>query len=307
MLMNLAKNIVKICDVTLRDGIQNLKSKSSNVIFPVSNKYDIVNSLKKANINDIEIGSNVSHKITEMKNTNDLVNMISDLGMNLDNNTLSVLIPSYKKYMEMKNWTNVKNIKKLSLITASSSSFIKQNTNMTLVQNLDEIDKILDDVNINTRIYISTCFGCPFEGPTNFTHIQNMNTIFQKYSSNSKVEEIVISDTIGTYNSFLIDEYMHYYGVSNKVSLHIHSKPDDPDIYSIIDKYKYNLVSIDTSLGNLGGCPSVKSKLKPNLSTFKVASIINKTCQKDIYDLDQLIKLEFFVRNTIDSNDTETK
>ncbi len=307
MLMNLAKNIVKICDVTLRDGIQNLKSKSSNVIFPVSNKYDIVNSLKKANINDIEIGSNVSHKIIEMKNTNELVNMVSNLKMNLNSNTMSVLVPSYKKYMEMKNWTNVENIKKLSLITASSSSFIKQNTYMTFLQNLNEIDKILDDTNIKTRIYISTCFGCPFEGPTNFTHIQNMNTIFQKYSSNPKVEELVISDTIGTYNSFLIDEYMNYYGISNKVSLHLHSEPDNSEIYSIIDKYKNNLVSIDTSLGNLGGCPSVKSKLKPNLSTFKVASIINQIYQKEIYDLDQLIKLEFFVRSIIASNDTKTK
>ena len=42
MLMNIAKNIVKICDVTLRDGIQNLKSNSSNVGFSSNKEIFII-------------------------------------------------------------------------------------------------------------------------------------------------------------------------------------------------------------------------------------------------------------------------
>jgi hypothetical protein len=63
------------------------------------------------------------------------------------------------------------------------------------------------------------------------------------------------------------------------------------------------LVSIDTSLGNLGGCTSViSSKLKPNLSTLKVAYLINQITGRQIYDIDEILNLENLVRTTITSN-----
>ena len=69
------------------------------------------------------------------------------------------------------------------------------------------------------------------------------------------------------------------------------------------EKYGDQLVSIDTSLGNLGGCPSVNSsKLKPNLSTLKVAYLINQITKKQVYDIDEILDLENLVRTTITGN-----
>jgi len=292
-------NFVRICDVTLRDGIQNLKS--TNTIFSKNLKNDIIYRLNNSNINNIEFGSNVSHKIKEMANTKDVLQ-----SMNFDNlkSNLFLLVPSYNKYEELNSWVNISKVNRISLITACSETFVQKNTNMSLNENLNQIEKILNSTsNKKFRIYISTCFGCPFEGTINETHLKNIDLIFNRFRQHEKTEEIVISDTIGTYDMDQLHHYLKNYNSTNKLSLHIHTHSEDSNIQKIIEKYGDQLVSIDTSLGNLGGCPSVSSnKLKPNLSTLKVAYLINQITRKQTYDIDEILDLENLVRTTITGN-----
>lgn len=291
---------VRICDVTLRDGIQNLKS--NNLIFSKNIKNDIIYRLNHSNITNIEFGSNVSHKIKEMINTKDVLQ-----SMNFDNlkkSNLYLLVPNYNKFEELKNWTNINKVNRISLITACSETFVQKNTNMSLHENLDQIDKILNSSSDKKfRIYISTCFGCPFEGTINESHLKNIDLIFNRFSHHEKTDEIVISDTIGSYDMNQLHQYVKSFHSTNKLSLHIHSHSEDSNISKIIEKYGDQLVSIDTSLGNLGGCPSVSSnKLKPNLSTLKVAYLINQITGRQIYDIDEILNLENLVRTTVTCN-----
>jgi hydroxymethylglutaryl-CoA lyase len=293
------RNFVRICDVTLRDGIQNLKS--ANTIFSKNLKNDIIYRLNNSNITNIEFGSNVSHKIKEMANTKDVLQ-----SMNFDNlkSNLFLLVPNYNKYEELNSWVNINKVNRISLITACSETFVQKNTNMSLNENLDQIEKILNSTSDKKfRIYISTCFGCPFEGTINDTHLKNIDLIFNRFSQHEKTDELVISDTIGSYDMDQLHYYLKNYNSTNKLSLHIHSNSEDSNIKKIIEKYGDQLVSIDTSLGNLGGCPSVSSsKLKPNLSTLKVAYLINQITGKQTYDIDEILDLENLVRTTITSN-----
>jgi hypothetical protein len=87
-----------------------------------------------------------------------------------------------------------------------------------------------------------------------------------------------------------LDEYVKLYKSTNKLSLHIHSHPEDSNIKTIIEKYGSHLVSIDTSLGNL--------------STLKVAQIINQVMNESIYDTDELFELEFFVKKSLKERQT---
>jgi hydroxymethylglutaryl-CoA lyase len=297
--MSNLRNFVKICDVTLRDGIQNLKS--TNTIFSKNLKNDIIYRLNNSNISNIEFGSNVSHKIKEMINTKDVLQ-----SMNFDNlkSNLFLLVPNYNKYEELNSWVNISKVNRISLITACSETFVQKNTNMSLKENLDQIDKILNSSNDKKfRIYISTCFGCPFEGIINDTHLKNIDLIFNRFSHYDKTHEIVISDTIGSYDMDQLHHYVKNYNSTNKLSLHIHSYSEDMNIKKIIENYGDELVSIDTSLGNLGGCPSVSSaKLKPNLSTLKVAYLINQITGNQVYDIDEILDLENLVRTTVTGN-----
>lgn len=298
--MNNIKNFVKICDVTLRDGIQGLKSKTGNPIFSYSQKLHIMNRLNHAKVNKIEFGSNVSSKLIEMANTSEVVKNLGMFSPNKDTN-LYLLLPSYKKYIEVCEWYNYYDmVSHNSLITACSESFVKKNTNMSLEDSWHEIDRILEDSSKKARIYISTCFGCPIEGKITPTHIRNIESIFKRYSSNPKVEEIVISDTIGSYDMTQLNEYMKLFSSTGKVSLHIHSTPDDRNISDILNTWYQQLVCIDTSMGNIGGCPNVeKHKIKPNLSTYQIAMILNSIAKQEMYNLDEIKCLESLVSDRI--------
>ena len=290
----------KICDVTLRDGIQNLKRKSGMQLFGVNDKINIIERLLKSDIQNIEFGSNVSHKITEMKNTSDVIKELSYFPVKPK---LYLLVPSYKKFMETKTWNEINKVTHLSLITASSETFIRKNTNMSITENFQDIHNIIKNTDLNCRIYISTCFGCPFEGTLNKTHQQNIDSVFELFVDNPKVKEIVISDTIGNYSLEQVNDYMKNYGATKKVSLHIHSDEMDSNIPKLLSKHLDELVSVDTSLGNVGGCPTVDKKIvKPNLSTLRVATIINQLTKEQIYDLEQLQQVEQLVRDIIQGN-----
>jgi isopropylmalate/homocitrate/citramalate synthase len=292
-----SRKLVKIFDVTLRDGIQNLKRNSP--IFSPSTKLDIINRLINANINQIEFGSNVSPKIIEMSNTKDVLNLF-DIHNKNNSANLCLLVPNYKKYVETFNWNGSECISKYSLITACSESFINKNTQMTFNQNLEEIDKILENSRKKFRLYVSCCFGCPIEGVTSTKHLNNLHLIINKYAQNPIIDEIVLSDTIGSYSMSQLDDYMRLYKSSQKISLHIHSDEYDKNIKKIIQNYSSDIISLDTSMGNIGGCPSVeKSKVKPNLSTLKVAEIINEFDNKPIYNLKELASLEMLVHGII--------
>lgn len=288
-------SIVKICDVTLRDGIQNLKSNNNNPNIPLNKKIQLIQLFGESNINRIEIGSNVSHKIIEMKNTHELVSVLESK----PKSNYYLLVPNYKKYLETINWSNIQSISHLSLITACSESFIKKNTQMSFNQNIDDINQIIKNLtsNIKIRIYISTCFGCPFEGKFNSEHYKNVEKIFDKFVDNDNVEEIVISDTIGSYDMNLLSDYMKTFDSTKKVSLHIHSNPNDSNIKNILEKYIDSLVSIDTSIGNIGGCPSVGSNVKPNLNTYIVAQYINEIMGQTIYELDKIYHADLLIQN----------
>ncbi len=307
---------VKLFDVTLRDGIQNLVSQTPGPIFTVGTKLNMLSMMSQAGLKHIEIGSNVSQKIQEMKNSQDVLKSINFVdpcerinstckcdfmsqfesyrykpGV-LSDTTLCLMVPNYTKFIEAKNWINNQKVTRYSLITACSDSFIMKNTKMTLEKNLADIDTILEH-KVKARLYISCCFGCPFEGSLNSNHIKNLDTIMKKYSEHPNVEEIVLSDTIGHYNIVQIDNYIQQYKSTGKLSLHIHSDDNDINIPEIIRKYHEDLVSIDTSLGNIGGCPNVdKNNIKPNLSTVKIAKILNEIYSQPIYDIKLLEKLD---------------
>jgi isopropylmalate/homocitrate/citramalate synthase len=281
------KDLVKICDVTLRDGIQNLNNQP---IIGVSFKNFIIKKLNEGNIHDIEVGSNVSKKLSQMINTPNLVETFN-------NNKYMILVPNYLKFKETLKWKNSENIRKYSLITACSNNFILKNTRTTFNDNINEIDEIIkscsDKTNdIKFRIYISCCFGCSFENNCRPTEQQNLllDTIMKKYLKQPQIDEIVISDTIGTYEQNLtrLDWILYRYNYNKKLSIHLHANWDENKIYKFLRKYGTEFKMIDTSLGCMGGCPSLEGIIKPNLNTNKVAKVINQLVGYKYYQTDKI-------------------
>lgn len=254
----------KINDVTLRNTIKTLSKSDKNIL---------IEKLIYSNIRNIEIGLTT---VTELDNLNTLGDIYKIRPSNF-----STFIP-YKNFNELNKYNTFDNLSKLNLVTSCSESFLNINMNMTLDDNISKINKILNKTNLECKIYILSCFNCEFEGKSHFGHYENINRIFTHFSDNPKVTDIILTDTIGINNIKQIDKYMKLYGSSNKVGLHLHKNYDDQNIYYIINTYIEKISLLDSSLNSINN----------NISTYKLAKVINKITNNEIYDLEYLLMVE---------------
>lgn len=303
--------MLKLCDVTLRDGIQNLPKFIST-----SKKLNIYKHIYNSGIDNIEIGSNVSNKITQMSDLQSVLKGIKlfHYDQTATKPNLTCLVPSFKKYNEFLSFTGQEYIDTIALITAATNSFTYRNMGgMTIKKSLEEIDTILDynkkiSIPKRVRIYISCCFGCPFIDPSEDPNevkkviINNTIDIINRYSSNPFVYEIIISDTIGKYDELMLNNVLM--NIDNKsfskIGIHLHISNTDVSKV-LISTLSKNIKLLDVSHSYIGGCPSIddNKKIKSNLNIIDLLDITRKLGFKDNIDIDKVIYNNKFINNLL--------
>ena len=135
----------------------------------------------------------------------------------------------------------------------------------------------MDEINNDAYVkgYISCINECPYEGKLEL--VKMLDTINKLYDMG--MDEICISDTLGTLTAGELNEILYNldYEVLDKLSIHLHQKKND-NWKSVIDCcLYYDLVSFDTSLLNLGGCPAAYSSNEKsgNLSLFDLTTYLD--------------------------------
>jgi hydroxymethylglutaryl-CoA lyase len=181
---------VRIIEVGPRDGLQNEKT-----ILAMADKIKLIQMLIAANIKELEITSFVSpQKIPQMGDALDLAaKLISELSQR--DLKLLALVPNLTGLQNLLT-TKIKNI---AVFTATSESFNKKNINASIDESLTKIKEVTDAARssqLNIRGYISTVFGCPYEGKTS---IDNLKKILS-FLLTQGCYEISLGDTIGIAN-----------------------------------------------------------------------------------------------------------
>ncbi len=310
-------NRIDVCDVTLRDGIQSLNP------IPIENKMEIFRWIRSFGIRNIEVGSHVSSKIKSMANTfeflkriaeeRELYNQTYDFSYNDYPMNLRVLVPNYNKTMESYPLYNDGMFDMFSLITASSESFTMKNMKMTIDDSIGEMMKIAnldENPNLrkpNIRIYISSVFGCPFEGYTydNTSRVKQIVNIFENYPC---VKEIVLSDSNGSFDSDssikILDEIMKHVSQPQKIWGHFHVK--NGNLREILDICMIRgITRFDISLGNVGGCVNITNKkdIHPNVSmpdffhTIINHNDVERSLNSKYMDIDKMYQIDMYVRD----------
>jgi hydroxymethylglutaryl-CoA lyase len=278
--------MLRLCDVTLRDGLQSLKKFPSTI-----QKVNIINGLLNSGIKDIEIGSNVSKKVQAMS---DIKFLLKSININEHKNkNIRVLVPNKEKMIEMLPFYKEGKIDTFSLITTASNTFSLKNTGINVIDSIQGIKNtifssegfdIYKHSQPNFRVYISCCFGCPFEGNITKEHINNIEKILEQLQEIHYISEIVISDTNGSFNENVLKEIITMINRKDKLWLHLHTSPEN--IGKTVDKcLEMGIYNYDVSLANLGGCSSVKDKkIHPNLNTLKLIQEYNLRYSYDILE-----------------------
>lgn len=284
---------VKIVEVGLRDGLQNESTQLS-----VEQRYDLYEKLVSAGIKNIEIGAFVSAKwVPQMSTTAPLCEMI--LSENAHRNSkiaTSVLVPNEKGMLRAIH----AGIKEVAIFAACSESFSQANINCSVEESFNRfipVLKLAKENRIKVRGYLSTCFGCPFEGKISEQKVVSLAKKMYKLG----VYEISIGDTIGSANPAQVSSLfkkLKKVVPATKLAGHFHDTRGQA-LVNIFAAYNVGIRVFDSSIGGLGGCPYAPGAAG-NVSTEDVVYMFDGMKVKTGVKIDQLIAANKWLQPLMD-------
>jgi len=241
--MKAPEHRIKIVEVSPRDGLQN-----DSTIFSVEERGALIRQLVESGVQFVEAGSFVSAKaIPAMKDSEKVWEHCRSLSADL-----SFLVPN-EKGLERAMAIDVKSI---AVFTATSDTFNQKNIGRSVDQSLEEytplIAKALQN-KMRVRGYVSTAFGCPYEGPQELSRIVEVTgRLFEM-----GCDEVSVGDTIGVAHPKQVDEVFRKLSGQfplSRLAGHFHDTRGMA-IVNIKAALDLGIRIFDSSAGGLGGCP----------------------------------------------------
>jgi len=269
------KQLFNLFDVSLRDGLQALKTPML-----MKTKRDMLHNIISRNVKHIEIGSLVSPKILpQMADSVKLFEYSKTIGM--DDINYYMLAPN-SKYVSKALDIGVENI---SLITSVSNQFQLKNINKSLEHTKDDIDKSLSIINNsklqvnNLKLYISCVNECPIVGKISPSVIVNEIIYYSEYDN---ITNICLSDTCGTLSVDVFEQIILILLLEgilpSRLSLHLHCNSNEMErVNSILNVcMTHDITMVDVSIIESGGCSVTMSeeKINRNLSYLDIYDIL---------------------------------
>ena len=285
MLNSLPKK-VRIVEVGPRDGLQNEKT-----IVSLEDKVTFIKMLSQAGLHEIEASSFVrAEKIPQMSDGMELYSALVNDG-SLKNTKLISLVPNDKG---LDNALSV-GVKEIAVFTATSNTFNQKNINATVDESLKRIDGVMSRANkegLKTRAYISTVFGCPYEGKTSIAELKRV----AYHLENLGVHEISLGDTIGVANPLQVKETIEFLKADFNLdffAMHFHDTRGMA-VANILASLELGITSFDSSAGGLGGCPYAKGA-SGNVATEDLVYLFSNMGIETGIDMDKLAQASSFI------------
>ncbi|NOT43337.1 MAG: hydroxymethylglutaryl-CoA lyase [Acidobacteria bacterium] len=235
---------VRIVEVGPRDGLQN---ESVRVATP--DKIRLVDRLADAGHTHIEVSAFVSPRwVPQMDDAEAVFSGITRR-------------PGVRYTALVPNRTGLDRalgagVSEVAVFAAASETFSQRNINASIEASLAtyaEVCSAAAAAGLPVRGYLSTCFGCPFEGPVPPARVAELAARLVGMG----VYEVALSDTIGVAHPAQIREVLEATqpGVPvEKLALHLHDTRGTAlvNVYAgLLD----GIATFDSSAGGLGGCP----------------------------------------------------
>ncbi len=236
---------VRVVEVGPRDGLQN-----EHVQVPTQQKIQFIQMLADAGLPVVEATSFVSPRaIPQLSDATAVMTSIR----RLPTTSYPVLIPNLKG-MERALASGVRAI---SVFTAASESFTRHNINATIAESLANFRSVVELAtreNIPVRGYISTVFGCPYEGVVAPQQVLSVAQALLEMG----IEELSLGDTIGVATP---DQVVDVLGLltSNgiaieRLAVHFHDTRGTA-LANVLMALQMGITIVDAAAGGLGGCP----------------------------------------------------
>jgi hydroxymethylglutaryl-CoA lyase len=166
-------------------------------------------------------------------------------------------------------------VTEIAIFAAASETFSRKNINQSIDESLTtygDVVRLASQAGIRVRGYLSTCFGCPFEGDVPMEQVALLTALLLDLG----VYEVAISDTIGVAHPGQVRAVLARLLAQftpAQLALHFHDTRGTA-LANVLAALEFGITTFDSSAGGLGGCPYAPGA-SGNLATEDLLYMLN--------------------------------
>lgn len=279
---------VKIVEVGPRDGLQNEKKT-----LQVSDRIELIKRLIDAGLKYLEGGSFVSPKAIPQLVDSEEVWKALQPALKVD---LSFLVASENGFKRAKE----AHVRSIAVFTATSESFNQKNIRKSVDESLLLFSRIVEEaksLNMRVRAYVSTVFGCPYEGYQKEERgVEVVERLFKM-----GCDEVSVGDTIGVAHPGQIRSFFRKLKSQvdlSRVAAHLHDTRGMAAA-NILAACEEGVRIFDSSVGGLGGCPYAQGS-SGNVATEEVVYLLEGIGFKTGISIPELLSTAAWVEKKLE-------
>lgn len=284
----MASNEVRIYEVGPRDGLQ-----AESTIVETDDKLRFIELLSDAGLREIETTSFVSP--TAVPQLADADAVLAGLERR-PSVRYPVLVPN-QRGMERALLAGADAI---CVFTAATESYARHNINMSIAESIDAFRPVVAEARRRgfwTRAYVSTAFGCPYEGEVPEHAVIGVAHSLLELG----VDELAISDTLGVAGPSDVRRMLGALGgagiPADAIGLHFHDTRGTA-LANVITAMELGYRSFDASTGGTGGSPFAPGSAG-NLATEDLVYLLGREGVRHGVDLDGVLAAASFMADRL--------
>lgn len=269
---------VTIYEVGPRDGLQNEPRQ-----VPTADKIRFVDALVEAGLRDLEITSFVSPKwIPQLADAAEVARgVVRPPGVRM-----SALVPNRRGL----DTALAAGMREIAVFLSASETHNKKNVNKSIAETLDAFAEVIPPAaaaGVQVRAYVSTVFGCPYEGEVDPARAVALTEQLVARG----VYQVSLGDTIGVANPRQVEAVLGRVlerCAPERVAVHFHDTQGTA-LANCLVALNLGISTIDSSAGGLGGCPYAPGA-SGNLATEDLVAMLHAMGVETGVDLDRLVE-----------------
>jgi hydroxymethylglutaryl-CoA lyase len=278
---------VSLVEVGPRDGLQNEAAEIAT-----DDKIAFVDRLSATGLTVIEVSAFVSPKwVPQMA---DAGTVFAGIGRR-PGVRYTALVPNLEG-LERAHSAGVTGV---AVFAAASETFSRRNINQRIDQSMDTYRAVCAralELGLQVRGYVSTAFGCPFEGRVEPSSVARVAASLVEMGA----FEVAISDTIGIAHPGQVPEVVEAVAERvplQRIALHFHDTRGTA-LANVLTALRLGITTFDASAGGLGGCPYAPGATG-NLATEDLVYMLNGLGVTTGVDLEALVDASRFIESRI--------
>lgn len=278
---------IRFFEVGPRDGLQN-----EEAILAPADRVTMIEKLVATGVRDIEIGSFVHPSwVPQMADTEQVAAQL-------------------QRQPGVRYWALVPNLKGLeralaadidhvAVFMSATESHNRKNLNRSLKQSVASVDEVMQRATaegMTVRAYLSTAFGCPFEGDVDFDQVLAIG----EHLLEEGAEHLSLGDTIGAGSPAQIRQgcrrAISAFGDAH-VALHLHDTQGLALVNAMV-ALEEGVRFFDGAVAGMGGCPYAPGAAG-NVASEDLLNLFEQLNAQSTVDLDALCGVSRWVQEEL--------